>query len=357
MPKNSLSYPKVCKHKDGRYYVNFNLNSKRFRLFNGKRIHSSLAPNSYPTKLRRNKAIILAKEVYEYLLSNDCSFTKPLSSIEMFDALIASKLKEPLSRSYKKTLTKLVSCLRNELINKGEISKQFLNNVPLKYTNNTSYNTTRRHLNVLVNYLYENGFKIEKTSLKTRKQNEILHKPISDVKSLLDELYMYNKNLHLCCLLTYCCLLRPHQEIRLLKWSDYSDDLSTIRLSGDKVKSKRNRIVPVPIYIRELLVKGQPQHNIFTGTTRPLNEDYFKTLWGRFKRVSKLLEQDQTLYSFRHSGAIEIFKRTGSITKLQKAMGHSSINVSLTYLRGLEIPELKEEDMPNIKTPGKSKGL
>ena len=30
------------------------------------------------------------------------------------------------------------------------------------------------------------------------------------------------------------------------------------------------------------------------------------------------------------------------------AMGHSSINVSLTYLRGLEIPELKEEDIPMI---------
>ena len=56
----------------------------------------------------------------------------------------------------------------------------------------------------------------------------------------------------------------------------------------------------------------------------------------------------KTLYSFRHSGAIEIFKRTGSITKLQKAMGHSSINVSLTYLRGLEIAELKEEDMPMV---------
>ena len=56
----------------------------------------------------------------------------------------------------------------------------------------------------------------------------------------------------------------------------------------------------------------------------------------------------ETLYSFRHSGAIDIFKRTGSITKLQKAMGHSSINVSLTYLRGLEIPNLKEEDMPVI---------
>ena len=38
-------------------------------------------------------------------------------------------------------------------------------------------------------------------------------------------------------------------------------------------------------------------------------------------------------------------------------MGHSSINVSLTYLRSLEIAELKEEDMPNIKTPAKCKGL
>lgn len=29
-------------------------------------------------------------------------------------------------------------------------------------------------------------------------------------------------------------------------------------------------------------------------------------------------------------------------------MGHSSINVSLTYLRGLEIAERKEEDMPMV---------
>ena len=104
----------------------------------------------------------------------------------------------------------------------------------------------------------------------------------------------------------------------------------------------------MPIYIRELLIKRHSQHNIFTGTTKPLNNDYFKTIWGRFKRVSKLLEQDQTLYSFRHSGAIEIFKRTGSLSKLQKAMGHSSLAVSLTYLRGLEVSELEESDMPMV---------
>jgi hypothetical protein len=42
-------------------------------------------------------------------------------------------------------------------------------------------------------------------------------------------------------------------------------------------------------------------------------------------------------------GAIE----TGSITILQKVMRHSFINV-LTCSKGLEIAELKEEDMPMI---------
>ena len=88
--------------------------------------------------------------------------------------------------------------------------------------------------------------------------------------------------------------------------------------------------------------------NIFTREQNSRNPDYFKTLWSRYKKQTKQLKQGQTLYSFRHTGAIEIFKRTGSINKLQKAMGHSSINVSLTYLRGLEIAELKEEDMPMV---------
>ena len=148
--------------------------------------------------------------------------------------------------------------------------------------------------------------------------------------------------------MTYGCLLRPHREIRELTWGDFSEDLSYIHLSGHRNKSGRNRIVPVPSYIKQILVKGEPNDNVFSGRSQPLNEDYFKTLWSRFKAQSKLLEQGQTLYSFRHSGAIDIFKRTGSITKLQKAMGHSSINVSLTYLRGLEVAELKEEDMPSF---------
>ena len=134
----------------------------------------------------------------------------------------------------------------------------------------------------------------------------------------------------------------------MLKWEDFSDDLKYISIGGDRVKSKRNRIVPVPEFIHKELVADKKEYNIFTNAPIEFNGDYFKTLWSRFKSQSKLIKPNETLYSFRHSGAIEIFKRTGSITKLQKAMGHSSINVSLTYLRGLEVPELNEEDMPMI---------
>ena len=94
--------------------------------------------------------------------------------------------------------------------------------------------------------------------------------------------------------------------------------------------------------------RGNDCDNIFSGKPQALNQDYFKTLWSRFKSQSETLTTGQTLYSFRHSGAIDIFKRTGSLSKLQQAMGHSSLNVSLTYLRGLEVGQLTEEDMPSI---------
>ena len=345
MTKNSISYPKVCKDKHSKYWIDFKLNNKRIRMFNGRRINSSTAPNTFPIKHRRKEALKLAREVFEYLASNNFSFLRIYNKTEQFDRIVEKKFNEPLSSDYKKMLKRLSIILRNELIRKDNISVDFIDSLSLRYKNATSYNTTRRHVNVLVNHLKENGFDIKRSKLKSKKQIERLHKPVDDVKGLLEKIKMFSENLYLCCVLTYCCLLRPHQEIRLLKWGDFSEDLSRISLSGDKVKSKRNRIVPVP---NLGLVKSHNNINIFTGKEKPYNRGYFSTLWKRFKRLNPEIDKDITIYSFRHSGAIEIFKRTGSLTKLQRAMGHSSLQVSLTYLRGLEVTELTEDDMPMV---------
>jgi integrase len=238
--------------------------------------------------------------------------------------------------------------MRTELIQKGLITSTFIDSISLKYDNKTSYNTTRRHINVLVNYLNSNGYNIDKSKLKTKKQVEVLHKPINSIEEILNQIKVFDPKLHLCCLLTYGCLLRPHQEVRLLKWKDFSNDLKTISLSGDRNKSQRNRIVPVPKYIRDNLVKGKDEINIFSGVEKPFNECYFKTLWRRFKKQNNSIGKDITIYSFRHSGAINVYKKSNSIHLLKEVMGHSDIKVSLTYLRGLDIPKIKEIDMPEL---------
>jgi len=350
VPKMELSYPKVKRRPDGFFFIEFVMGSKRLRLVNGQKIKLNLKPNSYPPKQRKEKAELLAREIYNYLVNNNYSFddSLPKNEIELYDQLVKQKLNEPLSPMYKKAIESISREFRGQIITHKTIPIEFTNCLIKRYQNPTSFNTTRRHINAFLNYLKENGLPVEISTLKPRKQAEQLHKPIEDVALLLEEIKGFNFNLFLCCSLTYGCLLRPHREIRLLKWGDFSEDLKYVSVEGARVKSKRNRIVPIPEFIRGQLKPTSKDYNIFTGSPIEFNEDYFKTLWSRFKRASKLIEKDQNLYFFRHSGAIEIFKRTGSITKLQKAMGHSSINVSLTYLRGLEIPELNEEDMPMI---------
>ena len=352
----NLQFPQVHTDSSKKVYVSFYIDGKRYRLYNGKRINSSTDPNSYPIDQRIPIANILASEIHSFLLKGGVlrsyrslkPVTGVLTDIEYLSWALKNKLEGDYSDKYKTMLGYCFKCLEQEF-GSSKLSSEGLKNILSRYSRGTSYNTLKRHLNVLINEARSigmssspmEGFKAKKTKAK-------LHKPYKDIRLILGELKSFNHNLYLCCLLTYGCLLRPHREIRELTWSDFSDDLKNIHLSGSRNKSGRNRIVPVPIYIRDVLVKGEPHHNIFSGNHKPLNQDYFKTLWSRFKRQSNTLEKGQTLYSFRHSGAIEIFKRTGSLTKLQKAMGHSSINVSLTYLRGLEIAELKEEDMPMV---------
>ena len=351
-----VKYPKVKFDSKQRIYVTFYLNNKRFRLFNGKKINCEIYPNSFPIEKRLEMGSLLAAEVYKFITSG-LSFNSLIienknqycvNDMQYLSLALNDKLKGDYSTKYKSMLRFVYNKFLKEIGSENITSKK-VNSFLNQYVLGVSYNTIKRHLSVLINEamnLGMEGFPME--SIKSKKTKAKLHKPYSNIKEMLDEIKLFNDNLHLCCLMTYGCLLRPHREIRELTWGDFSDDLKYINLSGHRNKSGRNRIVPVPLYIRDILVKGEPNNTIFSNKPKPLNQDYFKTLWSRFKKQSDILEQGQTLYSFRHSGAIEIFKRTGSLTKLQKAMGHSSLNVSLTYLRGLEVAELNESDMPNL---------
>jgi len=352
----TLQFPKVHTDSLNKVFVSFYIGGKRYRLYNGKRINSTTDPNSYPLDQRLSIAKVLAAEIFSYQLNGGVLLSYrssnvvsgKLSDIDYIKQALDSKLAGDYSSKYKAMLQFSFDCLKHE-IGSSKLSIRGLKNILSRYCSGVSHNTLKRHLNVLLNEAVSLGLEGNPMSeIKSKKSKAVLHKPFDDIATILEDIKAFNKHLHLCCLLTYGCLLRPHREVRELTWGDFSNDLSYITLSGFRNKSGRNRIVPVPGFIKSYLHKKGLDDNIFTGEQNSRNPDYFKTLWSRYKKQTKLLKQGQTLYSFRHSGAIEIFKRTGSITKLQKAMGHSSINVSLTYLRGLEIAELKEEDMPMV---------
>ena len=349
----TIDYPKVTRLNSGKVYVSFKIQGKRVRVSNGKKFGLDIHPNKYDSNQSIEVANLLAAKIYEKLIIGEDLIRKAenkvLSNTEALYKALKSKLEENQSKHHKTALSYSFRSLSRNI--KGEtITGEAISKTLFHFTNPTSYNTMRRYLLVLFSEAEKYGLPSGLlNNFKKRKGKANLNKPFEDIPAILNELKTFNYNLYLCCLMTYGCLLRPHREVRELTWGGFTADLSYIKLSGSRNKSGRNRIVPVPSYIKKLLNKGDNNLNIFTGTTKAPNPDYFKCIWGRFKKVSKLLEQDQTLYSFRHSGAIEIYKRTGSLSKLQKAMGHSSINVSLTYLRGLEIAELKEEDMPMVE--------
>jgi len=179
-----------------------------------------------------------------------------------------------------------------------------------------------------------------------------LHKPIRNPIALLEDIKSYDKRLYLTCILTYGCLLRPHQEIRLLKWGDIDFERRIITLSGKRNKSGKNRVVPMSPFIIEALNsfdENKLNNNyVLSSSDSPYNRDYISLLWSRYRKQSQLLEEGVTLYSWRHHGAIKVFEKTGSLQKLQQVMGHSDMKVSLTYLRGLEVKQLDVEDLPEL---------
>ena len=73
--------------------------------------------------------------------------------MELFDYLVTQKLSEPLSANYKKAIESISNELREQVILHKTIPIEFTNKYLNKYKNPTSFNTIRRHLNALLNYL------------------------------------------------------------------------------------------------------------------------------------------------------------------------------------------------------------
>jgi site-specific recombinase XerD len=222
----------------------------------------------------------------------------------------------------------------------------------------TYYMNKRRALNVYFSEFKRTKLIIDnpvQDSLK-KKSKAVLHKIYSkdQLITILNFLKVEYPNLHLCCLLAYGCFLRPHQETRILKYSHLNLDCSKIILSGNENKSKKIRTVNIPPYVQqELLIRrdmnSQSEFNILSNSKVAYNISYLNTQWSRAKKKMidlNILQENQTIYSFRHTAAVNVYRKTKDLHILQQLLQHSNMIVTLNYLRGLG--EINDERLRNV---------
>jgi integrase len=344
---------KVSTGKDrNRVFVSIYFEGKRYRLFNGKSIDLSL---------KASTNLELLKSAYELKLMQGWrprkKENKPEQTVELsFTNRIRIQSKEVQNGRYSyhhKRDCRWVVKEWEKYSAPNELSNAILSQISpgqLEAFVKQSKWSPRTQKNVLTTLrcLVKDD---RLNQIRTKRTKSVLHKPVKDVASLLDDIKGFNDALYVCCLLTYGCLLRPHQEIRLLKWEDVDLDRNIISLSGERNKSGRNRIVPLPNYIKIELSSRYTEANkyVLRDSLTPYSRDYIKVLWKRYKEQSTILGDGITLYSLRHTSALHVFEKTGSLQKLQQVMNHSDLTVSLAYLRGLEIQQLDVDDLPTLE--------
>lgn len=351
-----------------RSYVTFYFNNEIQKQYHGKNVGQKIEPNR--AKSIEEKRQLLKKLQFEIHKSLEAAtypvthnqdsqlinLIKPearLSAIRLMFEAIRDKLRSDLSRTYKRDLKSVYRDFKDFMLpveSNGPINdisavriEKFLSRFG---SSGTYYMNKRRNLGIIMSAAGRLDHKEIKSvkETKRRKAKAKLHKAYdkSQVKPILNFLKLHHPNLYLCCLLTYSSWLRPHEEVRLLTLEDFKKDWTEIHLSGEDNKGGKVRVVYIPDYAREVLMptlsKLSRKDNIFSLTTEPFNESYFNTAWSRaYKKMYLLglIYENQTIYSFRHTAAIEVYRKTKDVYLLQKLLGHSNIIVTLKYLRSL----------------------
>jgi integrase len=257
------------------------------------------------------------------------------------------KKKKQLAKPYTEALTK-------------KVLEEFLED--LCGQSNGYFNSARKQLSALIGIMHKRGL-IEQNPVKdipTRKhapKRNTIYSPEQQI-DLLRLCKVHFPNLYLAMLMEFQLLLRPHKEIRLLVRGMFSPDLGLLTIPEGYTKGRKGRQLPVsPIIISELINRGvdqvNDQDNIFTGKAEPFNPYYFSTQWRRFRKLAEdkgKIKADQTLYSFRHTAALQLYRQKNSIEAVKSAMDHAKIRTTFEYLRSLGVREnnLNLEDLPEL---------
>jgi len=203
---------------------------------------------------------------------------------------------------------------------------------------NTSYNTARRYYRGIFNLFQQLGYMDFNpvSDIKAKRAEATINAAFTpqELSSLFEYLKATDIVLYRVALLMYTTFLRPHQEIRLLKAKFFQFEGRQLVLPPRYTKNGKQTTIPLQAIILDefdFVQTMEGEESIF-GKVNPY---YFSTKWGIKVRDRYPLKDNQTLYSIRHTAAVETYRRTKDVALIQRLMHHSSMEVTIGYLRSL----------------------
>jgi site-specific recombinase XerD len=203
---------------------------------------------------------------------------------------------------------------------------------------NTSYNTARRYYRGIFNLFQQLGYMDFNpvSDIKAKRAESTINAAFTpkELTALFEYLKVTDLILYRVAILMYTTFLRPHQEIRLLKAKFFNFEAKQLILPPRYTKNGKQTTIPLQSIILEEFefVQTLDSEDPIFGNINPF---YFSTKWGKKVRDIYPLKENQTLYSIRHTAAVETYKRTKDVALIQRLMHHSSMEVTIGYLRSL----------------------
>ncbi len=203
---------------------------------------------------------------------------------------------------------------------------------------NTSFNTARRYYRGIFNLFQQLGYMDFNpvSEIKAKRAEATINAAFTsqELTSLFEYLKVTDIVLYRVALLMYTTFLRPHQEIRLLKAKFFQFEGRQLVLPPRYTKNGKQTTIPLQSIVLdefEFVQSMEGEEPIF-GKVNPY---YLSTKWGIKVRDRYPLKENQTLYSIRHTAAVETYSRTKDVALIQRLMHHSSMEVTIGYLRSL----------------------
>ena len=224
---------------------------------------------------------------------------------------------------------------------------------------NSTIKTYWSKLNAFFEWLYKKGL-ILNNPLKTIRPPEPIYEDEralkdEDIRKLYSAVTLYSQNSLVLRRDTAIISLLLFGGLRLgefisleVRDIDFEKQLLTIR--GQTSKSKKTRNIPIHptllFHLKDYLSernrrKYTTQYLIVSiGCDQGLSRHGIKH-W--VKRLCKKSGIQFHLHRFRHSFACNLARKDVNAVKIQKLLGHSSLNMTMTYLRSISAEDLKDE--------------